>query len=59
LTHILYRLVCIVLLAPFAFLMMSFTHLFAWMIDVVNIPLEIDRLLTATQEEEPEENSED
>jgi len=33
--------------------------MFAWMIDVVNIPLEIDRLLTATQEEEPEENSED
>jgi len=53
----LYRLGCIIVLAPFAFLMMTCSHLFAWLVDVVNIPVEIDGLLTAVlnSENNPEE----
>jgi hypothetical protein len=55
--QLLYRFACICFLAPFALMMMTCTHLFAWLVDIVNIPLEMDKLLTSMQEEteEPEE----
>jgi hypothetical protein len=52
LIHIIYRVLCIVFLAPFALMMLVTTHLYALVIDIMNIPLEIDRLLSSSLENE-------
>jgi len=50
-----YWLLCIILLAPVAFVMTTTSHIFIWMLDVISIPHQLDVLLTGAPDEQDDE----